>query len=58
MRTLPIPPAPTPQRPATTAATRPVAPANPVSPQRLHKVLQSGHAPAQLSLFLRRGGAR
>ena len=54
----PIPPAPTPQRPATTAATRPVAPANPVSPQRLNKVLQSGHAPAQLSLFLRPSGAR
>lgn len=45
-------------RAATPAATRPVAPANPMSPQRLNKVLQSGHAPAQLSLFLRPSGAR
>jgi hypothetical protein len=58
MAILPTSPAPTPRRPATTAATRPVAPANPLSPQRLNKVLQSGHAPAQLSLFLRPSGAR
>jgi hypothetical protein len=42
----------------TPAATRPVAPAQAASPQRLNKVLQSGHAPAQLSLFLRPSGAR
>lgn len=28
------------------------------APLRQFKVLQSGHAPAQLSLFLRPGGAR
>ena len=37
-----------PQRPATTSA----------SPLRQFKVLQSGHAPAQLSLFLRPSSAR
>jgi hypothetical protein len=38
----------TPQRPAVQSA----------SPLRQFKVLQSGHAPAQLSLFLRPAGAR
>ena len=37
-----------PQRPALQSA----------SPLRQFKVLQSGHAPAQLSLFLRPSGAR
>lgn len=58
MSSLPTPRQPVVARPATPAATRPVAPANPASPQRLNKVLQSGHAPAQLSLFLRPSGAR
>ena len=38
-----------PQRPATTTS---------ASPLRQFKVLQSGHAPAQLSLFLRPSNAR
>ena len=40
-------------------ATAPQRPAMPSAPAlRQFKVLQSGHAPAQLSLFLRPAGAR
>ena len=44
---------------ANTNANAPQRPAMPSAPAlRQFKVLQSGHAPAQLSLFLRPSGAR
>jgi len=44
---------------ANTSANAPQRPAMPSAPAlRQFKVLQSGHAPAQLSLFLRPAGAR
>ena len=43
-------------RPGTNATQRPAMPSAPAL--RQFKVLQSGHAPAQLSLFLRPAGAR
>ena len=47
---------------ATSAATQRVEGVAPLgvvaTPQRANKILQSSHAPAQLSLFLRPSGAR
>ncbi|HKX41532.1 MAG TPA: hypothetical protein VJO99_10270 [Burkholderiaceae bacterium] len=43
---------------AASAAAPQRATTTPASPLRQFKVLQSGHAPAQLSLFLRPAGVR